>query len=72
MNVEASGDASDIRAKYQQPAPAKSESTVSIDQEDSNKDVFDRMQEKLENKSKITKRTYKFEGQISQCFEPYL
>ena len=30
------------------------------------------MQEKLENKSKITKRTYKFEGQISQCFEPYL
>ena len=70
MNVEASGDASDIRAKYQQPA--KSESTVSIDQEDSNKDVFDRMQEKLENKSKIAKRTYKFEGQISQCFEPYL
>ena len=24
------------------------------------------------NKSKIMKRTYKFEGQISQCFEPFL
>ena len=31
VNVEGSGNASDIRAKYQQPAPEKSESTVSID-----------------------------------------
>ena len=30
VNVEASGDASDIRAKYQKE-PQKSESTVSID-----------------------------------------
>ena len=30
------------------------------------------MQDKLKNKSKISKRTYKFESQISVCFEPYL
>ncbi len=42
--------------------------------EEKNADVFDRMQAKAKtgNKSKITKRTYKFEGQISQCFEPFL
>ena len=62
VEVKASGDADDIRAKY--ATPARSESTVSQNEE-KNQDVFDRMQAKATktgNKSKITKRTYKFEG----------
>ena len=74
VEITASGNADDIRAKYLTPS-GRSESGVAIDTtEQNNANVFDRMQAqaKLENKSKITKRTYKFEGQISQAFEPYL
>ena len=67
VEIEGAGNADDVRAKY------SSASVVSQDTNElNNHDVFDRMQAKLENKSKITKRTYKFEGQISQTFEPYL
>ena len=40
VQVMASGDADDIRAKY---GAQKSESTVSMDGEEANNDVFDRM-----------------------------
>ena len=66
VEVSASGSASDIKKKY-----AKEK-----DEDQRNQEVFAKLQKKKEEKSdqesKIKKRVYKFEGVISECFEPYL
>ena len=60
MEIEASGSADDIRKKYASASEVVRHDTNEVN----NTDVFDRMQAqaKLGGKSKITKRTYKFEG----------
>ena len=66
VEVAASGSASDIKKKY-----AKEK-----DEDQRNQEVFANLQkkkaEKKDAESNIKARVYKFEGVISECFEPYL
>ena len=66
VEVAASGSAAEIKQKY-----AKEK-----DEDQRNQEVFAKIQKKKEERkgkeSRIKGRVYKFEGVISECFEPYL